>query len=303
MIKTYTAMPAANPQVALNTLTCEPSQPMKIHGIIQIVHGMTEHIDRYEAFAEYFTSKGYVVVGHDLEGHGRSKNPKSSALYFEQWENNLTDIKTVRTMIRKKYPKEPIFILGFSLGSFLVRCMGDDLQNYDGQILAGTGYQSTAVLSAMRFYLKTKYRKHMAMPCEEIKKLAFDQYNTQFKERPEDYWLITDDRIRNEYNDDHLVNKSFSPQFFCEFLKGMVIANHNVKHLDSQPPIPTLLIHGKDDPVAGTNYEANIVDRYRKQCIMTSKSYSYHTHDIMHDVESELVFQDIEKFIFKHAIG
>lgn len=45
---------------------CEPV------GVIQIAHGVTEYIGRYEAFAEYFTDRGFVVAGNDHLGHGES---------------------------------------------------------------------------------------------------------------------------------------------------------------------------------------------------------------------------------------
>ena len=34
-------------------------------GVIQIAHGMIDHIERFEEMAEYFTGKGFVVAGTD----------------------------------------------------------------------------------------------------------------------------------------------------------------------------------------------------------------------------------------------
>lgn len=55
----------------------------KPEGILQIVHGMTEYIGRYEALAQYFNELGYVVCGYDLEGHGDNLYPGIPALYME----------------------------------------------------------------------------------------------------------------------------------------------------------------------------------------------------------------------------
>lgn len=41
-------------------------------GIVQIVHGMSEHIERYAPFASFLVSKGFVVCANDHVGHGKS---------------------------------------------------------------------------------------------------------------------------------------------------------------------------------------------------------------------------------------
>ena len=300
MIKTYTAMPSTDEKAVLNTLVCEPSDKnIKIKGLIQIVHGMTEHIDRYEEFAEYFTSQGYVVFGNDIISHGRSLHDKTHGLYINKWEDAITDIHEMKKVVREKYPDKPLFLLGFSLGSFLVRSMSD-FSDYTGTILIGTGYQPTAVLQAMRFYIKTKYRKHMNMPCEEIKKLAFDSYNQKFKGLPADYWLLTSEKARTAYHDDKLVNTSFTPQFFCEFLKGMCIANSKM-HKNPCYAIPQLFISGEKDPVG--NFEKGInkvVSAYQDKNALTYYRYiKNRTHDILHDADCEKVYDIIESFIYE----
>ncbi len=40
--------------------------------VVQIIHGMAEHIERYEPFARYLAERGFLVCGHDHIGHGRS---------------------------------------------------------------------------------------------------------------------------------------------------------------------------------------------------------------------------------------
>ena len=54
----------------------------EIKGVIQVAHGITEHAGRYEQFANYFASKGYVVVVNDIVGHGKSISDKKNKMYF-----------------------------------------------------------------------------------------------------------------------------------------------------------------------------------------------------------------------------
>ena len=44
--------------------------------VVQLVHGMSEHKERYIPFMEYLTDKGYITVIHDHRGHGKSVSDK-----------------------------------------------------------------------------------------------------------------------------------------------------------------------------------------------------------------------------------
>ena len=54
----------------------------KIRGVVQIIHGMLEHIDRYDSFAAQFAAQGYAVYGHSHLGHGHSVNERYPRGYF-----------------------------------------------------------------------------------------------------------------------------------------------------------------------------------------------------------------------------
>lgn len=45
-------------------------------GIVQIVHGIAEHIARYDAFAAFLAEHGYIVVLHDQLGHGKARRTR-----------------------------------------------------------------------------------------------------------------------------------------------------------------------------------------------------------------------------------
>ena len=96
-------------------------------GVIQIVHGMTEHKGRYEDFAEYFTNLGFVVVGNDLISHGKStyKGVDEKTLFVNSWNDLIADVLNVGAMMQHDYPELPIFLIGFSLGSYIVRTLPD----------------------------------------------------------------------------------------------------------------------------------------------------------------------------------
>lgn len=297
MEKLYVALPSADKNAVLNTIVFMPKDKETLSGIIQICHGMTEHMERYEDFAEYFTAQGYIVFGNDIISHGRSSTTKSCALYFDDWFDTVRDVNTVREYVHNMYPRLPIYIIGFSLGSFIVRSM-DDLSPYKKEILIGTGYQSDTLLHVMRKLISIKFKRSMSVASAEVKKLAFDSYNNQFKNCPDNYWLLSDDSERERYEKDSLVNTRMTPKFFCEFLRGMEYTSLKLKNPNNS--IPTLFISGEKDPVGDFTKGVNkVFKEYKKNNPLTEIEYIAHaTHDILHNNgRSKNVFKDIEKYI------
>lgn len=122
-----------------------------VKGILQICHGMVEYIDRYDEFARYMTEQGFYVVGHDHLGHGKSVRSEEHYGHFPEKNGNkyvIGDIHKLRRHTEDKYPDVPYFMLGHSMGSFLLRqyltMYADGLA---GAVIMGTGYQPYPVLA------------------------------------------------------------------------------------------------------------------------------------------------------------
>ena len=92
--------------------------------MIQILHGMAEHIARYDAFASYLCGQGFAVFANDHVGHGKSAKSDEELGYFGEengWKAFARDAKQVTDLARKAYPGRPILIFGHSMGSFAAR--------------------------------------------------------------------------------------------------------------------------------------------------------------------------------------
>lgn len=112
-------------------------------GIFQIAHGMAEHIDRYEDFAEFLAQNGFIVCGNDHLGHGKSVNALSELGFFaeEDGDKRLVDDMHILTQIMKKrYPDLPYFLFGHSMGSLCARVY----TAHFGEELSGAIYCGTA---------------------------------------------------------------------------------------------------------------------------------------------------------------
>ena len=95
----------------------------RCRAILQIVHGMTEFIERYAPFAEYLAAHDFLVVGHDLIGHGQSVLTREDWGYIAPGNGAkilIQDIHQLRLNIQRANKGVPYFMLGHSMGSFLV---------------------------------------------------------------------------------------------------------------------------------------------------------------------------------------
>lgn len=296
MEKLYVALASADKNAVLNAVMFAPDDKSKLRGMIQICHGMTEHMDRYDEFAEYFTQKGYIVFGNDIISHGRSNTTKSFSLYLDDWFDAVRDVNITRDYITHKYPSLPLFIVGFSLGSFIVRSL-NNLDCYEKEILIGTGYQPAFLLHMMRKTISLKFKKRMSLASDTVKNLAFNSYNKNFKNCPDNYWLLSDDLAREMYEKDRLVKTDMTPRFFCEFLRGMEYTTKKLKNPNNS--IPTLFIYGKNDPVGNFGKGVKKVFKaYRNHNSLTEIQSVPGTHDVLHNNgSSKDVFKLIEKYL------
>ena len=108
--------------------------------MVQVLHGMAEHIDRYERMAKALNEQGYCVAGRNHRGHG--KDAETLGYFADQngWDAILEDAHDLSLFLKQQYPGAPLILLGHSMGSFLAReyaiRYGSEL---DGLILSGTG--------------------------------------------------------------------------------------------------------------------------------------------------------------------
>ena len=130
----------------------------EVKAVVQIAHGMTEHMGRYEAFADHLCPMGIAVAGFDLRGHGKNPGDPETASFGEGgWSASVEDMRMFYELLKNRFSGAPLYMLGFSLGSFLLR---EYLTNYPnegelaGAIIAGTGHQSGWLLSVMMAIVK-----------------------------------------------------------------------------------------------------------------------------------------------------
>ena len=293
---------SSNGSTLIHCVKWVPENPI---GVIQIVHGITEHIDRYEEFANYMVNQGYIVIGNDHLGHGKSiitDKPKMFIGELGSWNYLVKDINTLYEIITEEY-KLPTYLIGFSLGSFVSRHYLIDYNPfYQKAILVGTGIQPNIVLNILKLIVKGEVKKiGVENTSKFIRELSFGTYNKQIKEAKTDYdWLTSSEEEINKYINDPLVGKDTTGSLFYELLDGMVYTS-KLSNIKKMKELPILLLSGLDDPVGSKgNGVKKLENIYKKNNIDVSlKLYEGKRHDLFHETNKLEVFNDILTYIKK----
>ncbi len=223
--------------------------------VLQITHGVSEYIQRYDGFARYLASHGFAVVGHDHLGHGRSANTLGISIYFcdeNGWDTAVDDVRGLQLLMKVKYPLLPYFLLGHSMGSFIVRTF---LIRYagavDGAIVMGSGWQGAAMLAGGQLIAALAAKRYGRRTISRfVNDLAFGGYNKAFAPNSTDFdWIAADRTAVNRYLMDPLCGQTVTIGLFQDMLGGIRFNQtvENLKKMDINTPI--LFISGQDDPV------------------------------------------------------
>ena len=225
-------------------------------GVIQIAHGMIDHIERFEEMAEYFTGKGFVVAGNDHLGHGDSVNSDEDLGYFAKGNHGadflIKDMHRLTLIMKKNYPDLPYVLIGHSMGSYMSRkyasIYGDEL---DGVIFLGTGNQPKAVVdSGLKLAHIAKLVRGERYRSELLNTIMFGAYNKRIKDnRTANDWLTKDTKIVDEYLSDPKCSYKFTANAYIGFL-NVIKYDIDKKNIAKTPDkLPVLFASGLEDPV------------------------------------------------------
>ena len=282
-----------------------------LRAVLQVTHGMTEHMGRYAKLAHVLTSCGVAVVGFDLRGHGMNGTDPNCASFGEGgWEASLEDMHLVRGHVQNRFMDAPFFMLGFSLGSFLLR---EYLSRYGtvgiaGAVLMGTGHQPVGVLKVMKAIVKGQIKKcGFDGTTALVQKLSFDTYNKKITHRrTRADWLCSDDDELDAYLADELCRESISAGLFWQLLDAMQRTGAEGAYDNWDQSFPVLLLSGQDDPVGDYGKGVKAVEDAMAKAGMTcvdSRMYPIVRHDLLHEEHSSTapkVRSLIFEFICKH---
>ena len=274
-------------------------------GVLQIVHGMAEYIDRYDNFAKYMTEQGFNVIGHDHLGHGHSVSDEHDYGFFAEENGDkiiIEDMHSVTQYAREKWEELPNFILGHSMGSF---CLRQYLTKYSndvfGAVIMGTGWiPSAAALLGKTIATNTCKSKgsHTVNPL--LIKLTLEPYNKPFAPaRTNCDWLSRDEKQVDLYVNDKLCGFDFTAGAYKDFFTVLEKIAKNRQLIGMRKSLPILITSGSVDPVGGKKACEKLNAQYKRCGIndVTLKLWENDRHEILNELDKSDVYQYIYNWL------
>ena len=272
--------------------------------IVQLIHGVAEHMGRYDEFAQYLASRGALVVGHDHMGHGASHG--TLPLHFVGgWEAVIEDTCALLRQMKKEYPDLPYILFGHSMGSFVLRTI---LVTYPdlpicGAVICGTGRQPAALLTAAKgltglICLCGGKKWHSGF----INSLMFGSYNKHFKpNRTPNDWINSDPAAADAYTADPLCGGNVTVGLARQMMRGIGIIQKKSNLQRMKKDLPVHFIAGKNDPVGEMGKGVTAVYETFRTAGMEHVTIQLYEgrHEILKEPNRTEIFEDVWKFVKK----
>lgn len=278
----------------------------EVKGIVQIIHGVAEHIGRYEEFARFLTDRGMVVTGEDHLGHGKTLKKGDTPGYF--CENDpatviVRDVHRLKKMTQELYPGVPYIIFGHSMGSFMLR---NYISRYgkgiSGAIISGTGHYSNSAVNAGKALVAVRQKlKGPKYISKFLNNMVFYDNNKAFEpaQTPVD-WFTKDASRTEAYVADPLCGFPFTLNGI-ETLFEVIGRMYEKEALEGIPKeLPILFTSGAEDPIGenGKGVKA-VYESYREAGIKSVEMTLFENdrHEILNETDREEVMNKIYDWI------
>lgn len=275
--------------------------------VVQIVHGIAEFVERYDAFARYLNDLGFLVVAEDHMGHGQSINADGIQGYFHGgWNAAVEDTYRLMCDTMAEYPGVPYVLFGHSMGSFMARtilCRYPD-SGITAAIICGTGWQPTVAMPAVIKLMETVCSKiGETNPSDKLQKLIFGSYNSRIEHPRTEYdWLSRDKQIVDAYIAHPLCGFTASCGLLRDMMKGIYFIQQKQNLLKMKKDLPVHFIAGGEDPVGSFGKGIHKCVAEFKKAGMTevsSRIYPLCRHEILNEINKEEIFEDVGQWIEK----
>lgn len=227
-------------------------------GWVHIMHGMGEHGGRYSHLAQELNDAGFNVSADDHRGHGLTGKATDSLghpAHHNGWDKMVSDQAEIITHLQQQW-RQPLFILGHSMGSFLATRVVQRYANkfssqLQGLVLSASNY------SAPWFYriacVAASFERWRQGPLAQsrfLDQLSFGRFNNHFKPiRTSKDWISSDPKVVDAYIADPLAGHGISNQFWVDLLNGLAELSEPESMAQINNALPIYLFSGDKDPV------------------------------------------------------
>lgn len=277
------------------------------HAIVIIQHGLSEHSARYNQFAQFLNTQGIAVYANDIRGHGKTAQNEKQLGFLDSsmgWYKVVEDLNYLHYHALKAYPNLPIFILGHSMGSFIVRHY---IQQYNdmptaGAIIMATTYSPELLRKsgvALSRSLSVLFGKNSKSPL--ITHLNFGKFNGRFRpNRTSHDWLSRNETSVDDYLNDPLCGAIPTLGLWHDFLDGVGALSKRKATAKTDTDLPLLFLGGTHDSVSEFGKGIKIVvDQYKavEMKHIEVKMYQGARHELLNETNHQEVYTDILQWL------
>jgi lysophospholipase len=241
--------------------------PAAPKAILVIVHGLCEHLGRYDYITKKMTDRDFGVYRFDHRGHGRSEG---KPIFYNDFNELIDDVNAVVELAKEENPTLPVFLIGHSMGGFAVTTFGMKYPNKVSGIVA-----SGAVV-------------RLNQPFPIPPNLPVDTY---FPNELGD-GVCSDPAVVEAYKNDPLVGKQVSAGLFYSLFAGVDWNKENSGLFVE----PVLLLHGCDDGLVSEKDSRDLFGDISSKD-KTLKIYAFLYHEIFNEPSKDDVIQDVVKWL------
>ncbi|BAP86500.1 alpha/beta fold family hydrolase [Paucilactobacillus hokkaidonensis JCM 18461] len=276
-------------------------------GVIQLIHGMAEHINRYSEFAEFLVNQGFIVVGDDHLGHGHSATNHNLGYFCsgDAVHILLQDEINLCHKIKKDYPSLPYILIGHSMGSMMAQCLLPILdQDIDGSILIGTSATHPELGPVWPLICAlNKVAPHRIG--RFLDAMAFGSFSKPFNRHVKFSWLTHSPEIINQYDLDPWSGFTFTNNGFHTLFSLTKRATNPNWVSGIRRDLPILIASGTHDPVGkfgrGPRYHFNLLEKNDFTGV-TLKLFDKMRHEILNETDRQQVYQFIARWLGKNVL-
>lgn len=283
-MKNYTVKSSSGENLAVNYY-----EAISPKGLIQILHGMQEHKERYCHFAEFLAANGYSVLIHDHLGHGKSISEVHPLGDMVSFEAVLNDIELVRQSANFS---GQYICFGHSMGSFLARIYAA-MHPTDTLIACGTGQTPSIIATSLKGLL---HFQKSGIPLPAMQKILTGSLSKRFS-NPMD-WLSLNKENQEAYVNDALCGKPFTKEGYSTLLDIVIKLNNKATYRDCTAQ-SILLISGEKDPVGNFTKGVKAAEARYKRHGKKVKTIFYKnmSHEILNEADKQIVYRDVLNFL------
>lgn len=285
-----------NTVLAVHTFDVE--QP---RAVVQIIHGMEEHQERYEGFATFLNSKGYSVVTSDLRGHGMTAKDLG---HFKNKNGHIaliSDQIKIRDFIDERYDGLPVYLFAHSMGTIISRVLlQTQSQRYQRVVLSGYPYYQTAMplgvflTDIIRLLRGPKYKSGF------IQKISIGVFNKKIPDAKTDVdWVCANEATIRAYIDDPYCGIGFTCSAFNDLYHLMIKMHKPELYKNVNSDMQLLMLRGIDDPcTGGETGTADSIEVLKRAGFNQIRRIDYPDmrHEILNEKDYQIVYNDVADF-------